>query len=472
MTMARPSLVLVPLIKLLGLVVVLPFGLTYLHFYYVAHWKGEHCFVGPHLSPVGGAPYGGGWRRGDDVADNALRGTIPSDADERDAARKLYGIYVPVSKGKKKKKGGDERDRREFRQVHASASSSSSSYWSGGWPSVTQASAILTSPSSPLATLNSRTDPGDDAGIFRFVEGEGGEGRRWCLRGSSAKDNDAAWCSAPTPDDAPEGTVRAHPPSGVWSSSFGEAGGGGGKGASPAVRVSCPSPATLPPQKDDGKHKALNAKQNQNLKFLLDQPATALLLALNVGLAFHYWNRRASPSAVCKQYSKIVGEHEWWRGYAGATAHFEPLHIGFNMMSLNTLGRELEVGYGSVVFLVLNVALVAFTTAVMMGMVYARIAWNRRRLDRTSDPQLRSVHQEQMRKLRETSSVGYSAVLFAWMVISTMERSGATCPVPFFSDVCFETYAVPGIPFLKFNAAPIVSLFAAQFIMPRVSFVG
>ena len=63
-------------------------------------------------------------------------------------------------------------------------------------------------------------------------------------------------------------------------------------------------------------------------------------------------------------------------------------------------------------------------------------------------------------------------VLFVWMVISTMERVGPTCPVPFFLDLCFEMRVVPGMPYLRYNATPVMPLFAAQFIMPRVSFMG
>ena len=74
--------------------------------------------------------------------------------------------------------------------------------------------------------------------------------------------------------------------------------------------------------------------------------------------------------------------------------------------------------------------------------------------------------------LRGTSLVGYSAVLFAWMVISTMERTGPTCPVSFISDLCFETCTVPGMPYLQYNAALAMWLFVVQFIMPRVSFMG
>jgi membrane associated rhomboid family serine protease len=211
---------------------------------------------------------------------------------------------------------------------------------------------------------------------------------------------------------------------------------------------------------------------------VLDRPGTTLLLLLNVGLAFHYWNRRVDPSSVSKQYGRIVVEHEWWRGLSGATAHFEPLHLGFNAMSLRALGGELEGSEGrwygdTVAFLFYNVALVVFSTMVMMALVYARIRLIQRELDGLPPASpLRGTCEDRLRRLRDTSSVGYSAVLFAWMVVSTMERDRPTCPVPFFSDLCFETHAVPGLPFLRFNVAPVISLFVAQAIMPRVSFMG
>ena len=109
---------------------------------------------------------------------------------------------------------------------------------------------------------------------------------------------------------------------------------------------------------------------------------------------------------------------------------------------------------------------------VMMGMVYARLRYIQYKLDQTNNTHLQTVYTSQQERLRETSTVGYSAVLFAWMVVSTMERRQPTCPIPFLNDVCFATYEVPGFPFLRFNVSPIVSLFVAQFIMPRVSFMG
>ena len=332
---------------------------------------------------------------------------------------------------------------------------------------------MISSPSSQLSNhqhLHIKQDMNQNADhVITFVETS--EEKKWCLQSqaSSAGDDESIkWCSEPLPS-YPDGTIYTYPTSGVWKSMSSSV----SSSTTTSLYISCPTPATSTSTKNNSRHKQQNSKQNKNVQFLLNHPATTLLLLLNTGLAFYYWNHRVNPSLVSKQYTKIVIEHEWWRGFTGATAHFEPLHIGFNMMSLNTLGKELEGGFGSIVFLVYNVALVVFTTLTMMGMVYVRLRWIQHKLDGPSNnPQLQSALQEQQVRLRETSSVGYSAVLFAWMVISTMERTQPTCPVPFFNDVCFSTYSVPGVSFLKFNIAPIVSLFVAQFIMPRVSFMG
>jgi hypothetical protein len=169
----------------------------------------------------------------------------------------------------------------------------------------------------------------------------------------------------------------------------------------------------------------------------------------------------------------IAINNKWWRGLFGATAYFKPLPLGFNMMLLRTLRDELEGARGkwygdTFTFLAYNVAIMVFTTIVMMALEYRRLQWIWRELNALhhSSP-LHAWCKDWMGWLRGTSSVGYSA-----MVISTMERAGPTCPVPFFSDLCFETCVVPGMPYLRYNAALVVSLFAVQFIVPRVCFVG
>lgn len=202
-----------------------------------------------------------------------------------------------------------------------------------------------------------------------------------------------------------------------------------------------------------------NIRKHPNLKVLVERPTTSFIIFVNVVLAFIYWNNRVDVSSVCKDYSKIVHDHELWRSFSGATAHFEPLHIGFNMMSLHALGTELEPVYSSIPFLFYNICLIPLTTVIMMALIRLQGWW-------TGND-----------RLQRTKTVGFSSVLFAWMVVSSLERR-STCPVPFIPNLCFKTYEFDaGIGnfytwIIKFNFGPVVQLFIAQMIMPRVSFVG
>lgn len=183
-------------------------------------------------------------------------------------------------------------------------------------------------------------------------------------------------------------------------------------------------------------------------------PATSLLLLLNIGLAFLYWDKHVDPFTVCKQYSKIVFDMQIWRSFTGALAHFEGLHLLFNMTTLYTFGNTLESTFGSVPFLFYNICMIPLTTIIMIGLIYLQI-----RLKRND-------------QYAQTSSVGFSGVLFAWSVVSSLE-SYAICPIPFAPDMCFATttYNI-GFITLKFNLGPFIQLLLMQFIMPRASFIG
>jgi len=464
-----------PLIKLISLIIILPFSLTYLHLYYYTYWKNEYCFVGPYISSVSGSYIVEGIIDSSNVADNEMRSETSSAAisDQPivgDDTQQFHGIYSPnrayVPKSKRKKNHNDKQV--QFQQKYASSTTSRSklsSWFGGSWPSITKSSIMISSPSSQLSNhkqLHTHQDTSMNADhVMTFVNEN--NVKKWCLYSSSSS-TEARWCSEPMPTNAEKGTIYAYPPSGLWKTST--------KQSYPPLIVSCPTPTTTLPSDSNrkGRHQNLfNGKHNKNIQFLLDHPSTAILLLLNIGLAFLYWNQRVNPSLVWKEYTKIVKEHEWWRGLTGALAHFDLMHIGFNMMSLDTSGRELEGYFGSVVFLVYNIAMIVFTTMVMMAMVYIRIQWLQYKIDNGANAQTTLSYQEQQQRLQSSSSVGFSAVLFAWMVISTLERNQPTCPVPFFNDVCFSTYSFGP---LKFNIAPIASLIFIQFIVPRVSFMG
>ncbi len=521
-----------PFIKLLSLIILLPFIISYLHLKDYAYRRNEYCFVGRGAAATAVFPPSLLFFRESEVVNNKdnqmmLRGdSLISNNDYIAEHSGLFGIYTPTITSAAGLRQKQKRQKQKNQQLYVNQRQFQlqqsrlfrSNFMGGGWPSITQISAAISSlhSSSALTSSTQLLESSSNQYVIALVDetDDGGGGKRWCLQPSSDASTTAAsslsslatlptatrFCSDPLTlqqnDDDGSNTVYIHPPSGKWKKTIGSSSTSTASSSSSSSKattttfsashivVSCPSPPTI--SNPDSGHtrkkqhsrrwQQQNERQNQNVQFLLNQPATSLLLLLNIGLAFHYWNQRVSPNSVCKRYKNIVHDHEWWRGLSGATAHFEPLHIGFNAMSLHSLGRELEGGekglYGSIPFLVYNIALIVCTTIVMMGMVYARLRYIQWKLDDSISNSNRTHYQELRDRLRETSTVGYSAVLFAWMVVSTMERTQPTCPIPFFPDVCFETHTVPGVPSLRYNIAPIASLFVAQFIMPRASFMG
>ena len=508
-TMSSSSSWLIPLSKLIGLIVVVPFVTTFLHLQHQAFWKNDYCFVGP-ATYVNVFDFASTTTIAtSDVNENNIDNEIRVDeksgvttstttpmTSKALAGRRYHGIYAPTSSSKSRPE-----EKRQFRQRYSSSSNSNDddtrgrsslflslfSSWTitKGWSSIAQMSTMI-------SLTNVVMTPPSGPGIIAF------EGVKWCLNSSlllsgtkkddktsgrrETKQQQQSWCSDVSHPN--EIISNRYPPSGVWR--LVEHQPQSRELLHDSLRITCATPpsssssSTATGIKSNKRGQKLqNGKRNENLRFVLDKPSTTMLLLLNIGLALYYWNFRIDPACVSKVYDRIVHDHEWWRGLTGATAHFEPLHIGFNMMSLRALGQEIEGSmYSSIVFLFYNIALVAFTTMVMMLMTYARIRWHEREIERPSSSSSSSSHEhhlqhdDKIRQLKETSSVGYSAVLFAWMVIRTMESNRPSCPIPFFSDICFETYTMPGLPAIKFNIAPIVSLFAAQFIMPRVSFMG
>jgi len=75
---------------------------------------------------------------------------------------------------------------------------------------------------------------------------------------------------------------------------------------------------------------------------------------------------------------------------------------------------------------------------------------------------------QNQQQYRAQQSVGYSCVLFAWMVVDAVKME-EFCPVPGFAQLCFKTYHI-GVAAL--NAGPFMLLILTNFIMPKASFHG
>ena len=101
-----------PLIKLIGLIIILPFSLTYLHLYYYSYWKNEYCFVGPYISSISGSYIVESIVDSSSVADNKIRSeTATSDQSiilEEKVIQQFHGIYSPNKAYVQKKQKGEE----------------------------------------------------------------------------------------------------------------------------------------------------------------------------------------------------------------------------------------------------------------------------------------------------------------------------------------------------------------------------
>jgi membrane associated rhomboid family serine protease len=211
-------------------------------------------------------------------------------------------------------------------------------------------------------------------------------------------------------------------------------------------------------------------------------PATTFWLVLNIGLYLVFWNQNVSAASVALNH-QVWTDHG--RAFSGALSHFEIWHIGFNMMSLHTLGQELEPIYGSIPFFLYNFSLIPITTLIELGMMIVQQRYQERRQQRQQLQQQQAQQEGQVyvdssatavivpiESLPNHNIVGYSGVLFAWMVVATLQPTrGNSCPIPFVPSLCFQTFSFLGGA-ISFNLGPFVTLVFAQVILPRSAFIG
>jgi membrane associated rhomboid family serine protease len=170
---------------------------------------------------------------------------------------------------------------------------------------------------------------------------------------------------------------------------------------------------------------------------------TILLAAINIGLYWTYWNFRVDPSPIVLN-AEIT--QDYGRAFSSAFGHFEIWHVGFNMMTLFTLGNVLEEQlYGSIPFLMYTLAFVPLTALVVVAL-------------------------QRVFTTAPSSMVGFSGILFAWSVVATLSTS-QTCPIMFLPDLCFNTYRLLDGK-VTVSLGPLVQLVFLQVVLPRVSFVG
>ncbi|CAM9165654.1 unnamed protein product, partial [Ectocarpus fasciculatus] len=188
---------------------------------------------------------------------------------------------------------------------------------------------------------------------------------------------------------------------------------------------------------------------------LTRRPVTTLLLLVNLLVGYYLWSRGVEVSAVSFSYDAVCNSGEAWRVVTASFSHFDAMHIGFNLMSLYQLG-DLEFVYGSAAFLYLNIDLVFITMIICLAICSIRMKY--------------FGHVE----IQHQQSIGFSCVLFAWMVAASV-RMDQYCPLFFMPSMCFDTWhlAVPLLSLsLPVNLGPFVLLVVTKLVLPRTSLVG
>ncbi|CAM9533132.1 unnamed protein product, partial [Heterosigma akashiwo] len=192
------------------------------------------------------------------------------------------------------------------------------------------------------------------------------------------------------------------------------------------------------------------SNKQKNIRELLATPVTLFLLIVNAAAGYKLWADRVLPvDRVSFSVRAFVEEQEYWRAITASFSHFDLMHIGFNLLSLYNL-KAVETVYGPWHHLCLTAVLVVGT--MLTNAAAGVYIWKAR-------------GQEAQ---RNKQAVGFSCVLFSYMVIAAV-RMKEFCPIPGFSGLCFKTYMLGQF---SFNAGPFVLLVLTHFIMPRASFIG
>jgi len=193
------------------------------------------------------------------------------------------------------------------------------------------------------------------------------------------------------------------------------------------------------------------ASASGNLRDVMQNPSTALLLLAITLYDLYLWAYRVESDKVAYSYDAVVNRGQYWRMLTASFAHFEPLHWLFNTVSLYQLGF-LESAYGSTGYAYLSLDLIFVTQALCVAMDHVLIY-------RYNRPEI-----------AQRLAVGYSCVLFAWMVAASV-RMNKFCPIFLLPSLCFDTYRLPifGLPV---NAGPLILLIVTKIIIPQSSFLG
>lgn len=192
-----------------------------------------------------------------------------------------------------------------------------------------------------------------------------------------------------------------------------------------------------------------------NLQILFNRPVNTCLLLIITFIFYLFSTNQCDKLAVTYSFHSVVERSEYWRIVTASLSHFDWLHVIFNAMTLYQIG-DIEVLLGSSTYFYLSIDLIFLTMLTVILIEYILI------------------HKFNRQDILNQQSVGYSCVLFAWIVVFSV-RMSEFCPIFLFPSFCFKTYLIktPLIQLtLPVNFGPIILLIFTKIIIPRSSFIG
>ena len=157
-----------------------------------------------------------------------------------------------------------------------------------------------------------------------------------------------------------------------------------------------------------GNLQPVSKREPSNIEKLFERPITNIILFFLSYIAYYIWAYRIDQGLLTFSYAAFIDNKEWWRVITASVSHFDLMHLGFNAMGVYQI--DMESIYNSVKYLYLSINLIIITILIVTGIFYILI---------TRYNQQQFIYAQ---------SVGYSCVLFAWLVASSV-RMNEFCPL-------------------------------------------
>ena len=181
------------------------------------------------------------------------------------------------------------------------------------------------------------------------------------------------------------------------------------------------------------------------------QPVTSILVLIICSIALYIHYKQIPPESITVSYEKVIYNREYYRIFTASLSHLDMWHLVFNVIGLYGVGM-LEREYGSINYLSFSIALVPLTIVVCLILTYIL---------------MKSTNDDNHGK---TNAVGYSCVLFAW-IVAYSAGIDEFCPLFFLPQFCFPTLNIPYLNF-RVNIGPIVLVGITKLIITRSSVLG